>query len=145
MYSKVRAYLRDQIKSVIPKAYEHKDVFNVENIASSKIDEAFHIAYSPASISIGQQNVETTVTVIITLFFKAERDVQVRYDSAMDLASNVMRTCASTASVYAARDIDGYPIQQVAPTGINTEQFDTNDNTFKIILSMDLLIIETIC
>lgn len=147
MYSKVRKYINQQIKDIYGKDLnEWKDGFNTDNIPRTELKKgAYHIFYEPSSIVQGQSSVDTSLSVDVTLAFSAKNKVQDKYDEAMDKASNLMRSCASQSAMYSFRDTDNYPIQQVSPTGITATPFDTNDNSFKIVISMDVLINETIC
>ncbi len=145
MYSKIRKYLNQQIEEVFKGAKEHKDVFNADNIPSTKFDRSYHVIFDVPSISRGQQSLNSAASATVTLFFEAQRDVQSIYDEALDIASDVSRNCGSLKSLAQFRETDNYPLQDCNCNSITALELDTNDNSFKIILSFDLLINETIC
>lgn len=147
IYSKAHKYIKQQVESVLPNPHEHKDVFNVDNVASSIISkkDAYHIGITFGGQERQDQSIDTTLSCAITLFYKAGKDVQREYLEALDISSDVVRSCSSLSAMYAFRSTDNYPIQRANIGSVETEPFDTNDNSFKIIISMELLIDESIC
>lgn len=144
-YSKVRKYIDSVIATNHPDMRKWNDVFNIENIPSSLIDNGYHVNYSAQSISRQQRTIETNLTATINFFFKGYNSPTEKMDLSMDKVLTISRDLSSLESIGNFRVTDDYPIQYCNPTSQVANPLDTNDNLIIITLELELLVISTIC
>ncbi len=143
--SKVRTYVNNRVKAVSRDFQEHLDAFNDENIAGTRLDKAFHVAYSAPSITEVELTAEIDMSVTVQLFFRGGRDTIDTYDNAMDEAWKVLREISSRRNLNDFRATDGYPIQSASPLSVTPEPLENNDNSMVVSLEFNMTIITTIC
>ena len=132
MISQVRNYFVNRIKAEMPKAKEHTDAYNVDNIGLLKSKEVFFITYSnDANITTDGDLITDSVTVDVTLMIKGYRDVKTEFDNAMDKAHNIKRR-ASKISNYESGII------YVVGGSISATNPDTNDNIIIVEMSFNV-------
>ena len=132
MISQVRDYFKSRIIEEMPKAKEHTDAYNVENIGLLKSKEVFFITYSnDSNITTDGDLVTDSITVDVTLMIKGYKDVKTEFDNAMDKAHNIKRR-ASNISNYE----DG--IIYVVGGSISATNPDTNDNIIMVEMSFNV-------
>tara|TARA_Y100001972_G_C7611003_1_gene306291 strand:+ start:755 stop:1180 length:426 start_codon:yes stop_codon:yes gene_type:complete len=121
--SAIRAYFKSRIQEEIPRAFEHKDAINIENMPVSARDKTFHISYQNSSnITTDGDHIADNISVTVTLLFKGFRDVQSTFDSSSDTCHRIKRRACNIANFTNG-------IKRVTCDNITiTESDDTNDN-----------------
>ena len=95
----VRSYFKSRVLDEIPQAVEHKDLFDLDNIQNSK-DKVYHITYqNTGNIETHGDRITDSVSVSLSILFKAYRNVQSVFDTTSDSAHNIKRR-ASKISNY---------------------------------------------
>jgi len=143
--SKVRDYLKQQIRLEDTSAIEWPDAFNTENIPRNLGDKSFHIAYSAPSITRGQRSVDYNVVAICEFFFKGQRNTQTQLDDAMDKINRIGLNCSSTTAVSLYRDTDNFPIQNCNIISQVPTPLENNDNALIITIELEMLITFSNC
>jgi len=147
MISFVRDYISTQIVSVDPRLEQWTDAFNIENIPSTIYDNAYHIFYSVPTMDKEQGLVDLSISSTITLFFKANRDVQTIFDTAMDTGNSVAIALMNVHNIQeynTVNDLQNYIISVDVNSVLPTNP-DSNDNRVIITLDADINIKQSIC
>jgi hypothetical protein len=147
MISIVRGYIKRQVLAIDPTQEEWLDAFNLDNIPSNIYNKAFHIFYEVPSITRGQGLFDYSINATLTLFYKADRNVQETFDSSMDIANSIALSLGNV------NNINGYqieldnenPIYGVEVSSITPTNPATNDNRVIISLGISLGIQQSIC
>lgn len=121
----VRPYFNTKLKGLAYK--EHRDAFNVNNIASTVTDKAYHIFINPISVeSTSNLGQELTANLNLQLIYKGARDMTEGIERAERLSQEVL------ISLMSPDRLTQPGIKTVLFESINFEQFDSsNDNIIR--------------
>jgi len=122
MISEIRTYIKDRISEVDPSLKEWTDVFNMENIPETIIDNAYHIKIGSMDIRRDDGVLNSEVDIEINLFKKGYRSPQDAHDELFD-SSVLINLCLSDISKYNSTYVRDYNPEIIEPFF-----FSTNDN-----------------
>jgi hypothetical protein len=147
MISQTRDYIRRQVLVIDPTQEEWEDAFNIDNIPSNIYNKAFHILYEVPTIVRGQGLYDFNVNATLTLFYKADRNVQETFDSAMDIANSIALSLGNVNNIeeYKIEKDSDNPIYGVEVTSIIPSNPVSNDNRVIVTLSISLGIQQSVC
>lgn len=85
----IRPYFNEKLKTLSYR--EHRDGFNVDNIASTVLDKAYHVFVNPVTVeSTSSNGQELTATVTLQLVYKGNRDMTSGLERAEELSQQVL-------------------------------------------------------
>lgn len=122
----VRPYFSNKLKAL--KFGEHLDAFNLENIAHSNIDRAFHYSMSVSNNEIGQSGQQLTVSVTIRLFFKGYLNMANAYDEAVKKSQEVILSIMDKETRFSSEGLKSIEFQSMSFDPYSS----TNDNIIQV-------------
>lgn len=125
----VRPYFRTHLNALSLK--EHPDGFNVENIASTILDNSYHLEIGTIATSASNQRDHIfAMPIKVRVFLKGYRDPANEIDAAIALSENIMAEVLKPSNRYGTDIKDIIPVS-IVPTPLD----ESNDNS--VILEMD--------
>lgn len=142
MISQVRTYFRERLLEVDSDFREHLDFFNIDNIADSRFDKAFHISYQALSSDFTSDQLLTndTLAVDVVLFFKGYRDTIESFDAFTDLGHEYRINCIRPDKANIGENIKAVALNTMS-WGFPT----SNDNLLELRLNFSVLMAFNIC
>lgn len=129
MINEIRDYIKARLNDVDSNLSEWTDVFNIENIPETIIDNSYHIKFGSIDIDRIDGVLSYETQIEINLFKKGYRNVQDAHDSILD-KSVLVNLCLSDVAKFNSTFVRDY-----TPDGIDSDFFTTNDNLIIIKLS----------
>ena len=136
-FKPIRTFLENRLLEVDSDFQEHYAAFDLESVPSTNDDKRFHIFYGNVTTTTANQNTtDDTVNAVVTLWFSGQRETKDILDDAMDLANEFRINCLRQ------QKLSGQTfIKRVVSQSIVAEPLNTNDGSFRIILSFSIRVI----
>lgn len=135
--SNLRSYFKSNMNALSYR--EHKDAFNFDNIASTRIDRGYHLEAGPVvQVSQNQHDVVLSASVSIRVFLKGYRYPGDALDDAYTKAESIIKRFLKASNRV------GSTVKNIELGTCNFEPFsgdNVNDNIVVIELSFDTLLI----
>lgn len=136
-FKPIRTFLEDRLLETDSDFEVFDQAFNNDNIGDADFNKRYHIFYGPVSASVSNQNTtQDNVTATVTLYFRGYRDTNESLDEAMDIANEYRINCLRV--IYLKNQTH---IKRVVCTSISPEQMQSNDLSFKVILTFNISMI----
>lgn len=132
----IKPYFRDRAKAIgLKELTDVQDLFDVENIPSSIIDNSFVVIFSSASgRKLNQNTQEISIPVDVVFYIKGFRYPNEGFDKAILKAEALIKETEAPANRL------GQCIKNVSLSQINFEQFSTdNDNLIRVRVSFEAI------
>ena len=146
-YADLGAYINQQVRAVDSKFNPWTDGFNFDNVPQASLDKRYHINMNSTSTGDGQQAFTDTIDIFVQASFKGGNKVQQKIFESLDLMRNVRDKIVNAQDLYAYNttlDPD-QTIQKIVPLSIVAEALPTNDDDFKITISLQAITAYTFC
>ena len=126
-YSKVRSYIKQQIKLEFPKLKEHREAFSYENIPQTDLDKSYHIGFGNVSVTQDDNWVEDSMSATVTIFKRGYNQTAQALDDVMEIANCIRLRVIDPKALLTDN------ILSAETLSITPEPFDgSNDDTIKV-------------